>query len=120
MKNYTPNVEIEDLFFEESSFVDGDNKWSATSLYDAVKVQNLKSFDIPLAAINLDGLPFSVDTIHSFIFQMNRVQNCDTSIPIILSDKGLILDGWHRICRAILDGDRKIQAYRLKKMPNPD
>lgn len=51
---------------------------------------------------------------------MRRVMNADTSIPIIISPKGQIADGCHRVMRALLDGKPTIKAYRLKEFPYVD
>lgn len=115
-----PKVSVDSMSFEESSYIKGNYRWKAKTLYDAIKLQGLKPFDVPLAAINLENLYFGVDSTTSFIFQCKRVRNCDTSIPIILDNDGVIADGYHRVCRAILDGDESIKAYRLNTMPTPD
>lgn len=56
-----------------------------------------------------------------FIFQVNRTLNANyTKYPIILDNFGQVADGWHRICKAILDGKKTIKAYRITEMPKPD
>lgn len=121
MKLEYPKVYISDMTFEESCYIRGDLKWKASSLYKEAELQNLKPFDYPLAVFDLTSSDiFDLENINSFIFQCKRVQNCDKSIPIILDDYGQIADGYHRICRAIIDGDTTIKAYRLTKMPKED
>ncbi len=41
----------------------------------------------------------------------------DLSYPIILSPEGEVLDGWHRICKAFLEGIEELDAVQLKSMP---
>lgn len=73
---------------------------------------------MPLAGVNLLGTRmFSLENLDDFIFQCKRVMNCDTNIPIILDDYGQIADGYHRVCRAIIEGKTHIKAYRLNRMP---
>lgn len=58
--------------------------------------------------------------LHSFIFQCKRVNQCSLEYPIILDDVGQIADGYHRLCKAILEGKETIKAIRLLEMPAPD
>ena len=113
-----PKVYISDMTFDESCYVRGKYKWKAADLYKYTEEQGLKPFDLPLAGINLISSDvFNLDSLDAFIFQCKRVMNCDTSIPIILDDYGQIADGYHRVCKAIIEGKTHIKAYRLKRMP---
>ena len=94
--------------------------WYATTLYEEVKKQKLVPFDVPLAAIPLDYLPFRVDHLDDFIYQVTRIKNTDSKYPIIIDDRGTVADGYHRIAKAILEGKTTIKAYRIKEMPTPD
>ena len=126
MKNNTPKVHIDSSAFEESRYTrknkitDDYDIWNATTLYQQVKEQKLKPFDIPLAALDISFVPFDLDSLDDFIFQCKRVKNTDTKIPIILDNCGVVADGYHRIARAILDGKKTIKAYRITNMPKPD
>jgi hypothetical protein len=44
----------------------------------------------------------------------------DVSHPIILGPDGRVLDGMHRVARALLEGRLSIQAVRLVVLPEPD
>lgn len=118
--NKPPIVEIEDCSFEDSQYKRRGLVWTAKSLYKEAELENLTSFDYPLAAFDLTRLGFRLEDIFDFIYQVKRVMNVDTSIPIIFDDEGQLADGYHRICRALLDGKATIKAYRLKKMPTYD
>ena len=48
------------------------------------------------------------------------MQDCSLNYPIILDDCGQIADGYHRLCKAILEGRETIKAIRLEEMPAPD
>jgi hypothetical protein len=41
----------------------------------------------------------------------------DLSYPIILSPTGEVLDGWHRICKAFVEGVEELEAVQLPKLP---
>lgn len=115
-----PILEFEKLEFEESKYSRGNDNWMATTLLLACHRQKLEPFELPLAAIDLSVLRFSVKNTDEFVWQMKRCMDADPDIPIILDDLGQVADGSHRICKAILEGRRTIMAYRLQYMPKPD
>ena len=45
------------------------------------------------------------------------INEADLSYPIILSPDGKVLDGWHRICKAFLQGTEELDAVQLTTMP---
>lgn len=47
------------------------------------------------------------------------VKQADLRYPIILDEDGEILDGRHRLMRAILDGYETIKAVRFIENPRP-
>jgi hypothetical protein len=48
------------------------------------------------------------------------MQECDLDFPTILSNDGRVMDGMHRVCRALLDGRDAIDAVRFVEDPKPD
>ncbi len=40
--------------------------------------------------------------------------------PIILSSDGRVMDGMHRVCKALLQGREEIEAVRFVHDPEPD
>ena len=48
------------------------------------------------------------------------IQEADLSFPIILSSDGRVMDGMHRVLRAILMGHSHISAVRFGDDPTPD
>lgn len=113
-------VPIENMSFSQSEYVRGDKAWKAQTLYDFAKVKEYPVLDMPLWCINLTTEPFLTAQLHNFIFQCKRVQECSLDYPIILDDYGQIADGYHRLCKAILEGKETIKAIRLLEMPAPD
>ncbi len=49
-----------------------------------------------------------------------RILEADAELPVILSADGHVLDGMHRISRALLDGLATVPAQRLVVDPDPD
>jgi hypothetical protein len=44
----------------------------------------------------------------------------DTEYPIILAPDGGVMDGMHRVARAIFEGRATIRAVQFEEMPEPD
>ena len=99
---------------------------------DAWDVDNLiaASADLPVREVVLDSIA-DVDTdfwfkfgptptVRRIIDQVRLIQEADLSYPIILGSDGRVMDGMHRIARAILDGRSTISAVRFIAEPEPD
>lgn len=113
-------VPIDDMTFKESEYNRGGKIWKASTLYDFAKAREYPVMDMPMWNIDLTIEPFECSQIHNFIFQMKRVSQCSLDYPIILDEVGQIADGYHRLCKAILEGKETIKAIRLLEMPAPD
>ncbi len=113
-------VPIEGMTFDESKYVRGNKSWKAKSLYLFAKAKEYEVMDLPLWAVNLSSNCFDSWSLQSFIFQVERVNKCSLEHPIILDDYGQIADGYHRVCKAILEGKETIKAIRMLEMPTPD
>ena len=126
MENKGPKIEYNDIEFEESEYSRYDKRtnkydfWKATTLYNEIKKKKLKPFDVPVASLQLDYLPFTIDNLDDFVYQCKRVRNTDLKYPIVLDSLGTIADGYHRLSKALLEGRKTIKAYRLQVMPKPD
>lgn len=44
----------------------------------------------------------------------------DLQYPVILDPEGRVMDGMHRVCKALILGLHRIPAYRLPELPEPD
>jgi hypothetical protein len=56
----------------------------------------------------------------SIIEHIRLIQSSDLSFPIILDQRGRVMDGMHRVCRAVLEGIRLIPAVQFSVDPEPD
>lgn len=117
MNNIPPKVKVETLLFKDSSYCNYGLEWKARDLADFAKEKKYPIFDLPLAGIDIQHLPFDIESLNDFIFQMKRVENASLEYPIILDNNGCIADGYHRVAKAILEGKRYIKAIRLQEMP---
>ena len=110
--------------FKESCFADIDgNCWSAPYLYKVVEQRKLKVETVCLRHLDLSRFPWSngsITSIDDYLYHSVRVQNADTSIPIIIGWDGYPMDGWHRIVKAVLEGRKTIKAYRFESYVEPE
>jgi hypothetical protein len=88
--------------------------------------QELAVIEVPLASIGeVDsnywfGDGFGDPTVRKVVEHMRLVQEVDPAFPIILGADGRVMDGIHRIARAILEGRPTIRAVRFDVHPEPD
>jgi len=99
---------------------------------DAWDVDNLISASsvLPVADVALDSIadidtdfwfnPGPTPTVRRIIDHVRLIQEVDLSHPIIMGSDGRVMDGMHRIARAILDGHSTIKAVRFVDEPEPD
>lgn len=113
-------VPIDEMTFAESQYNGNGGTWKAQTLYDFAKAKGYPILDMPLWCIDLSTEAFDCARLKDFIFQCKRVNECSLDYPIILDDCGCIADGYHRLCKAILEGKETIKAIRLTEMPSPD
>lgn len=59
-------------------------------------------------------------TCRSLLEHMNLIDEVDSSYPIILDQDGRVMDGMHRVCRAVRDGKKQVPAVRFRTTPDPD
>jgi hypothetical protein len=81
---------------------------------------------VPLSAIReldepyWDGEPAKSITCRQIAEHARLIRDCDFAFPIILSSDGRVMDGMHRICKALLEGRSDIEAVRFLQDPEPD
>jgi hypothetical protein len=59
-------------------------------------------------------------TCRSLLDHMRLIDEVDLSYPIILDRDGRVMDGMHRVCRAVRDGKKEVPAVRFSSNPEPD
>jgi hypothetical protein len=79
---------------------------------------------VPLAQIReLDEAVFGADepaTWHSLLAHVRLMDEADPQYPIILAADGRVMDGMHRVARAMRAGAQEIEAVRFDADPPPD
>ena len=82
--------------------------------------------DVPISSIRELDTPHwwmpgdSPFTVNDLITHMRLVHDVDPSYPVILGADGRVMDGMHRIVRAVLEGRATIRAVRFPVDPPPD
>lgn len=112
-------IKIDTMSFSEGEYSYKGMVWKASTLCLFAKEKGYPVFDLPLAGIDLSCEAFDASNLKQFVFQCKRVNECSLDYPIILDDHGIIADGYHRVCKAILEGRDTIKAIRLEEMPAP-
>lgn len=59
-------------------------------------------------------------TVRAVVDHIRLIEEVDPSFPIILGPDGRVLDGMHRIARAMLEGRDTIDAVIFSELPDPD
>ena len=79
---------------------------------------------VPLSAVReLDEVYWSNEkglTCRDVVGHARLMLDCDLAFPVILSRDGRVMDGMHRVCKALLLGLSEIEAVRFVQDPEPD
>ena len=74
--------------------------------------------EIPLDHMNVFHVYESMQ-LRELVGHMKAVLDADMDRPIILDEDGEIMDGRHRLMRALLEGRATIKAVRFPENPAP-
>lgn len=90
--------------------------WSVARLIELTR--NHEVMEVPLNHLNLwhkyEGL-----TLREMVMHFKAVQEADLTKPIIMDEDGEIMDGRHRLMKAMLTGQESILAVRFEENPSP-
>ena len=59
-------------------------------------------------------------TCRSLLQHMQLIEEADLTFPVILDQEGRVMDGMHRVCKAVREGKDTIPAVRFATNPEPD
>jgi hypothetical protein len=59
-------------------------------------------------------------TVRAVVEHARLMLDADSSFPVILGPDGRVMDGMHRIARAMLEGRKEVSAVRFPALPEPD
>jgi hypothetical protein len=89
------------------------------------------SADLPVTDVRVDSIR-DVDTaywalpgaehptVRELVGHLRLVLDVDPSYPVIMGSDGRLMDGMHRVARALLEGRTTVAAVRFPVDPEPD
>ncbi|MCK5133704.1 MAG: hypothetical protein KAR40_16315 [Candidatus Sabulitectum sp.] len=98
--------------------------WDVDKLVDLTS--DLTPEEVPLSTIRELDEPFwygcagDVPTCRSVALRARLMSETDLKYPIILSQDGGVMDGMHRVCKALTQGKKSILVVQLQQDPEPD
>jgi hypothetical protein len=102
----------------------GLDAWDVDRLVDLSKALPVK--EIKLTSIDeIDSVywfdeQFERPTVRRVVDHARMIEEVDLSYPIILGVDGRVMDGMHRIAKALLEGRATIKAVQFETQPDPD
>ena len=113
---------LESLLVSEKNkrrgFTDGDKFWSEDYLWKNAKGLTPKKRSLK-ELLDLQ-IKWTVKNVFDFCIHIKKVQEADLSYPIIFNAEGKLMDGYHRLCRALLDGKEEISYVQFTIDPTPE
>jgi hypothetical protein len=62
----------------------------------------------------------AIPTCKSVVEHCSLIVDADLSYPIILDQAGRVMDGMHRVCKALMQGVGELPAVQFMQDPEPD
>ena len=98
--------------------------WDIDKLIEASKT-------FPVVAVDLDGIKeldenfwyqgeHDIASCRSIVLHVQLINEADLSYPVILSEERRVMDGMHRIVKALTLGHKTIDAVIFENTPPPD
>ena len=94
----------------------GRHSWSVPRLFELAR--NLPVMEIPLNHLNV-YYSYEKLTLRNMVMHIKAVNAADLDKPIILDEDGELMDGRHRVMKAMLTGAGTIKAVRFEENPSP-
>jgi len=107
--------------------------WPAAAGFDAWDVGRLigLSQGLPVHAVAVDSVreidtaywfdgAAAAPTVRAVVEHARLMLNADLSFPVLLGPGGRVMDGMHRIARAMLEDRTEVSAVRFPVLPEPD
>lgn len=95
----------------------GRHSWRVARLFELSR--ELPVMDVPLDHLSL-YYTYEKLTLRQMVMHMKAVHAADLLRPIILDEDGELMDGRHRLMKAMLLGEPTIKAVRFDENPDPD
>jgi hypothetical protein len=93
------------------------HEWSVSRLLELSK--DLEVREAPIDFLNIYNTCYGDLSLREMVMHMRAVDAANLDYPIILDEDGEIMDGRHRITKAILQGKETIKVVRFNLNPEP-
>ncbi len=94
----------------------GRHSWSVPRLFELAR--ELKVMEVPLKHLNAYYI-YEKLTLREMVMHMRAVNDADLNMPIILDEDGELMDGRHRLMKAMLTQADTIKVVRFDENPSP-
>lgn len=94
------------------------NDYSVSRLIDFSKKYKTETVDIRCIDKYYTFLDEKYDIV-DFVNEIKRIENADLKYPILIHN-GFIMDGKHRLAKAIWQGKKTIKVKFLEELPTPN
>lgn len=94
----------------------GRHSWNVARLIEMSR--GLSVMEVDINHLNVWELYEKV-TLRDIVMHMRAVLDADLQYPIILDEDGVLMDGRHRIMKAILNCETTIKVVRFDENPSP-
>jgi hypothetical protein len=81
-----------------------------------MQLADIAEIDEPYWFQNDDDVP----SCRAIVAHLRLIDSVDLSTPIIVSSEGRLMDGMHRVAKALMEGREVIMAKRFSITPEPD
>ncbi len=116
------NINIKDYIsvkdYNKATSSIGNDWWYVRDLIE--KSKDFPVYDIDIASIDFGVMPWNLKSIYDLVQHAIRINDCFLEHPVILSPTGWIMDGWHRVVKAVIQGEKTIKAVRFMELPMPE
>ena len=108
---------------EHSRMIDGVwYIWKVSQLWELSK--HLPIFQFNVSTYNLDIVRWFAEgeqpTAKSILQHCKRINEADLSCSLIFAPDGCLMDGLHRICKAMINNVSYLPAVQFTSMPEPN
>lgn len=117
MSKKYPQIPIADFYpINEQVCTVGKHEWAVARII--ALSQDLPVMEVPLACINI-WHQYERMNLRDFVMHIKAVMDADLNYPIILDEDGELMDGRHRIMKALYLGKTTIKVVRFLHNPAP-
>ena len=102
----------------QQTYDEKNRRWFVSRLIE--KAKDLPVQEMPITGLNIYNLHPEINSMRDFVGHIQKVLDADLQYPIILDEDGYVMDGRHRIAKALLEGKETINFVRFEETPGPD